>query len=247
GTHRSLRRILSEACRSVGSCIIAASLVASCSGSDGQVGTPCGEAGCPASTGGNTQTSTGNGAHDGGTSSPESDGAPSHDDAGSDDATASDTTPDAYSPDGSGQEGSASDDPCPSTTAGAAHVINCSSSCGWKPTPCPQRDCPSSGYVVTSLPLLVRTPDLPAVTEACAACGGPAFELVFSVLGASAVSGVRVTVGEPWHIVDNSTCYSGCLALVQAATVKVATTDPSAPARNIVFERFDPAQGGTGC
>ena len=161
---------------------------------------------------------------------------PSHDGAASDSALDSPgTSPDA-----------ATDDPCPtvSPSLGAGHVINCSSTCGARSDLCSMGlTCPSNGYSVSAseLPLVVRTPDHPAVTESCAACGGSAFALVFNVL---ASAGVKVTVGEPWSIVDDSACKSSCLLVVEPTLIKIATTDTAAPARNVVFEAAGAGDGG---
>lgn len=157
--------------------------------------------------------------------------------------------------DGSAPDAASKDDPCP-----AKLDVNCSTSCGGL-SECSQVACnlPSltAGYVVPDddFPFVVRTPSSPGaltpggVPPLCTnSCGGPLwYGLHFRVVTTTQPQ-VRVRVEAPWLLssawatADNAACLYRvrCMSLTVGSPpivpLVVATTDPNAPARNIVVE-----------
>ena len=146
------------------------------------------------------------------------------------------------------------DDPCPSKLD-----VNCSTSCGG-PTECSQAACslpPTAGYAVPAddFPFVVRMPSSPgaltpgALPPKCADnCGGAVFYGLHFRVVTTTQPNVRVRVEPPWFVsraiatADNAACVRvSCMSLMVNSSspivpLVVATTDPNAPARNVVIE-----------
>jgi hypothetical protein len=173
------------------------------------------------------------------------------DDAATADAAGADGAPQA---DGGAPDAAPKDEPCPQKLD-----VNCSASCGG-PTKCSQVACNlplTAGYVVSDddFPFVMRTPSSPGsltpggLPPQCAnICGGALFYgLHFRVITTTQPQ-LRVRVEAPWVIsnaaatADNAACQYRvhCMSLTVGSSpivpLVVATTDPNAPARNVVIE-----------
>jgi hypothetical protein len=168
--------------------------------------------------------------------------------------------------DGSGTGGTGSggadpgNDPCdPNTT------INCATDCGGRTASCAEIECTSVWpfLEITStsmLPLVVRTPSKSGVPCDCSALPAivPRAALLFRN---ESPTTIRVTVGEPWRLKTHGSYQphpcgawpvgvTGCVIVETPPDVSndvnlmVATDDPLAPARNILFEQVP---DGTTC
>ena len=171
--------------------------------------------------------------------------------AAHDDAASADGAPHT---DASAPDAAAKDDPCPPKLD-----VNCSTSCGG-PTECSQVAChlPSltAGYVLSDddFPFVVRAPSSPgaltpsSVPPRCTdSCGGPLWHGVHFRVVTTTQPKIRVRVEPPWFVsralatADNAACFRvSCMSLTVGSTpivpLVVATTDPNAPARNVVIE-----------
>lgn len=217
-------------------CGIVAILLLACGGTDGAVG-------------------------DGGGPPPEGPDAGVISEAGADAASADATNADATNADGALQgdgsppDAAPKDDPCP-----AKLDVNCSTSCSG-PSNCSQVACNlpvTAGYVVPDgdFPFVLRTASSPValtpggVPPQCTNnCGGSLvwYGLHFRIV-TSTQPKVRVRVEPPWLLssatstADDAACMYRvrCLSLPVGSPpivrLVVATTDPNAPARNVVVE-----------
>jgi hypothetical protein len=148
--------------------------------------------------------------------------------------------------DGAADGNAASDDPCPPSLD-----VNCSTTCGGPSANCYDTVCPASLSDIiqlysTSLPFTIRTTSDPGVGFWCdgghPVCGG----IVRAGFGVSNdVAPLIVRVGPPWFISQADNCAffypeaslppTGCAEFSAIGSITVFTTDPHAPARNIMI------------
>ncbi len=160
---------------------------------------------------------------------------------GSDASEAADVGPDA-----------APDDPCPSQTN---NYVNCSSTCG-SSSNCSTLSCGSMAVPIeltswSQLPFVIRTPSQPGSDPACPTdCGVPevyALTFLANLPAMTPAADLEVTVGAPWNVSIFSGVTGGpscpgsakpCLVSPgQSPVIGVWTSDPNAPARNVVISK----------
>lgn len=168
------------------------------------------------------------------------------------DAVAGDSSPseDSVVPDGTTPAG----DPCPASPPN----INCSSSCGGPSANCSLVRCQSDLMTVfkvpyKSLPFVVRLPDKPGFDpkcpESCLEFPRTAFGVMLNSDYFAEATGMRIRVSPPWTISRNNAGMDFCAlaplgsgnCFVLKGTggddILISTSDPNAPARNVVFEK----------
>lgn len=146
-------------------------------------------------------------------------------------------------------------DPCPASSAN----INCSTSCGGPTANCSLVRCQSDLMTVfkvpyKSLPFVVRLPDKPGFDpkcpESCLERPRTAFGVLLDSDYFAEPAGLRIRVSPPWTISRNNTFTdfcpfdllgSGSCVVFKESTpdILISTSDPNAPARNVVFDKGD--------
>lgn len=158
-------------------------------------------------------------------------------DTGSAADVAKDATPDS----------SSTSDPCPKKAPG----VNCSTTCLGSVIlyNCERVRCGATSVTPVvvkdaDLPYYLRTPEKPGFDPLCpTGCSGGSLAYAMRVKIATSGTTVKITVGAPWAVYDVSgvpycpgPAHGQCWTAVADYEFLVGTTDPNAPARNVLVE-----------
>lgn len=127
---------------------------------------------------------------------------------------------------------------CSSTCVGSGILYNCERvRCGASPV----------GMVIVKdadLPYYLRTPEKPGVDPLCpTGCSGGSLAYAMRVKIATSGTTVKITVGAPWAVYDATgapfcpgPAHGQCWTALADYEFLVGTTDPKAPARNVLLQ-----------